>query len=72
MIIICYFWQEDELQPFWLILSVSYLSPTEYFVSDVLAGVHNAITVQLQGNDRAFCQWEETVIIMQEWLLSKN
>lgn len=33
---------------------VSYLGPTEHFVSDVVAGVDNAVTVQLQGNDWTF------------------
>lgn len=35
-------------------LQYDYLGPTEHFVSDVLAGVHNSVTIQLQGNDRTF------------------
>ena len=38
----------------------NYLSATEHFICDVLAGFHNSVTIQLQGNHRAFCGeiWE--------------
>lgn len=35
-------------------LQIDYLGATEHFVGDVLAGFHNSVTIQLQGNDRTF------------------
>lgn len=43
-----------------------YLGPIEHFVSDAFAGVHDAVTVQLQGNDRTFIGERKQVAIMQE------
>lgn len=35
-------------------LQLTYLGPTEHFIGDVLAGFHNSVAIQLEGNDWTF------------------